>query len=309
MAAFYAAFFAFAGIQMPYLPVWLEAKGLDAGEIGLVLAVPTVIRVVAMPFAIRLIDRRFVLTSALTVTAALGAVGYAAMGTALGFPAIIAANVAIAIVSSPVLPLADSYGLRGLNARGLAYGPVRLWGSVAFVFANMAGGVFLAVLGAADLIWVLTATMAVTAVVTLLLPRTPDAAGIASKKPAGRTLWRSGLFVTVVVGASLIQASHAVMYGFVTLQWSAKGLDGTAIGLLWAIGVVAEILLFAASRRAILRIGAINMILLGAFRRYVALDRHGVRFTRGAIADVAMPPWIVVRRHASRRHARAGAPR
>jgi PPP family 3-phenylpropionic acid transporter len=263
MAMFYAAFFAFTGIQMPYLPAWLEAKALDARQIGIVLAVPMLLRVVAVPFATRLIDRRFAPKAALTLAAALGAAGYAAMGTASGFVAILAAYAAISIVYSPVLPLADSYGLRGLNARGLAYGPVRLWGSVAFIFANMAGGVFLAVLGAADLVWVLTAAMAVVAIVALLLP--PDAAGKAEKKPATAGLWRSGLFVTVVVGASLIQASHAVMYGFGTLQWSARGLDGTAIGLLWAIGVVAEILLFAVSGRVTARIGAIGMILLGAF--------------------------------------------
>src|ERR1700676_3658004 len=48
MATFYAAFFAFSGIQMPYLPAWLEAKGLDAREIGIVLAAPMLIRVVVV---------------------------------------------------------------------------------------------------------------------------------------------------------------------------------------------------------------------------------------------------------------------
>jgi MFS transporter, PPP family, 3-phenylpropionic acid transporter len=264
MAMFYAAFFAFAGIQMPYLPAWLEAKGLDARQIGIVLAVPMLIRVVAVPFATRLIDRRFDHKTALTLAAALSAAGYAAMGTAFGFAAIVAAYAAISIAYSPVLPLADSYGLRGLNARGLTYGPVRLWGSVAFIFANMAGGVVLATLGAGELIWVLTGAMAVIGAVTLLLPRTFDAAAGAVKKPAPGGLWRSGLFVAVVVGASLIQASHAVMYGFATLQWSADGLGGTSIGILWAIGVAAEILLFAVSGRAIARLGAIEMILLGA---------------------------------------------
>src|SRR5437588_4792985 len=67
MAMFYAAFFAFNGIQLPYLPVWLEAKGLDARQIGIVLAAPMLMRVVAVPFATRLIDRRFATTTALTV--------------------------------------------------------------------------------------------------------------------------------------------------------------------------------------------------------------------------------------------------
>src|ERR1700691_2857273 len=98
MAMFYAAFFAFSGIQMPYLPAWLAAKGLDGGEIGIELAVPMLIRVVAVPFAIRLIDRRFVHKTALTVAAALSAVGYAVMGTAVCVLAIAAAYVAISIV-------------------------------------------------------------------------------------------------------------------------------------------------------------------------------------------------------------------
>jgi PPP family 3-phenylpropionic acid transporter len=53
----------------------------------------------------------------------------------------------------------------------------------------------------------------------------------------------------VALGASLIQASHAVFYGFSTLDWTAKGLSGTAVGALWALGVAAEIVLFALSPR------------------------------------------------------------
>jgi MFS transporter, PPP family, 3-phenylpropionic acid transporter len=263
MATFYAAFYLFAGIQMPYLPAWLQARGLEAREIGIVLAAPMLIRIVAVPLATRLIDRHGEMQIALAAAATLGAAGYAVMGFAGGFIAILAAYAAISVASAPVMPLADSYGLRGLRARGVAYGPVRLWGSVAFVLANMAGGVLLSRLGAGHLVWVLAATMAATAVATWRLPRSPDGAAAAPRKSASGGLWRSGVFVAVIVGASLIQASHAVLYGFVTLQWTMKGLDGTTIGLLWAIGVVAEILLFAVSARVVASVGAVEMILLG----------------------------------------------
>ncbi len=263
MATFYAAFFLFSGIQMPYLPAWLQARGLGDREIGIVLAAPMLIRIVAVPFATRLVDRHGEVQIALAAAATLGAAGYAVMGFAGGFIAILAAYAAFSLVSAPLLPLADSYGLRGLRARGLAYGPVRLWGSVAFVLANLAGGTLLSRLGAGHLVWALTATMAATAVATWQLPRSPDGAVVATRKPASGGLWRSGMFVAVITSASLIQASHAVLYGFVTLQWTMKGLDGTAIGLLWALGVVAEILLFAVSRRVIAHVGAIEMILLG----------------------------------------------
>ena len=67
----------------------------------------------------------------------------------------------------------------------------------------------------------------------------------------------------MVLGASLIQASHSVFYGFSTLQWSARGISGPAIGALWALGVVAEVLLFAFSGRVVGAIGATRMIMLG----------------------------------------------
>jgi MFS transporter, PPP family, 3-phenylpropionic acid transporter len=53
----------------------------------------------------------------------------------------------------------------------------------------------------------------------------------------------------IAIGASLVQASHAVYYGFATLDWTGKGLSGIAVGALWALGVAAEIVLFALSPR------------------------------------------------------------
>ena len=66
---------------------------------------------------------------------------------------------------------------------------------------------------------------------------------------ANLALLRSPAFLAIAAAASLIQASHALYYGFSTLDWTAAGFDGSAIGSLWAIGVIAEIILFAVSGR------------------------------------------------------------
>ena len=278
LATVYAGLFLFNGIQMPYLPAWLAGRGLDAREIGIVLAVPMLARILAVPLATRLIDRHAEAETAAAVAATLAAAAYAVMGFAHGFAAILAVYAAISVLSSPVLPLTDSLGLRGLKARGLAYGPVRLWGSVAFIVANLGGGAVLGAWGAGALVWALTAAMAATAAAAWRLPRSADGGAdggrAAARTSIGSGLWRFPAFVATVVGASLIQASHAVLYGFATLQWTGKGIGGTAIGLLWALGVVAEIVLFAASARIIARLGGANMILiggLGAVVRWTAM--------------------------------------
>ena len=73
LGLFYAAYFLFGGIQLPFFPLWLEAKGLDAGTIGIVIAVPMIARIVAVPIITRLADRRRAIKATLVIIAAVGA--------------------------------------------------------------------------------------------------------------------------------------------------------------------------------------------------------------------------------------------
>src|SRR5437764_6493182 len=84
VAAFYAALFVTLGVQLPFLPVWLAAKGLDASAIGLVLAVPMILRVFAIPLAARGADRRDALRGTIVIAAMVAVVGYGALGFAQG---------------------------------------------------------------------------------------------------------------------------------------------------------------------------------------------------------------------------------
>lgn len=263
LSAFYAAFFLYGGITLPFLPVWLESKGLDAREIGIVLAAPLVVRLVVVPISTRLADRFALLRSTLVAISIVSVAGFAVVGLSDGFLMILAAMSLASVFATPILPLADAYALRGLGERRRAYGPVRLWGSVSFIAANLAGGVMLELAGAGNLIWVLVAAQALTALTALLLVPQPPRPGPVTEAAQRRSLWRVPIFVAVVMSASLIQASHAVLQGFATLQWTARGLEGPAIGALWSIGVVAEIVLFAMSGRVVAKMGALPMIAFG----------------------------------------------
>ena len=66
------------------------------------------------------------------------------------------------------------------------------------------------------------------------------------------------------MAASLVQSSHAAYYGFSTIAWKAAGFDGVAIGALWALGVIAEIVLFALSGRLPHSFGAVPLLMVGA---------------------------------------------
>ena len=248
LSALYAALFVLSGVQLPFFPVWLKAKGLDAATIGLVLAVPMVVRVAAIPFATRAADRRDALRATIVLACAFSVAGFALLGFADSVPAIFAAYALASLAFTPIMPLTDAYALKGLAARGRAYGPVRLWGSASFILGTFAAGFAADAFAPRHLIWLIVGAAILMAVAALTLAPLAGGAAPAEQAPPRRLLG-DRTFMAVVAAASLIQASHAVYYGFSALAWRAQGLDGAAIAALWALGVIAEIVLFAVQAR------------------------------------------------------------
>jgi PPP family 3-phenylpropionic acid transporter len=248
LSAYYAASFALIGIQMPFFPVWLEAKGLDAAEIGLILAAPAFVRVVAVPLLTRFADRHGALRGALVAASFAAAIGYVAVGLSNGAFAILIALSIASIAYTPIFALSDALTLKSLKVHGGSYGGIRLWGSAAFIAANLGAGLLLDVVSPVHLIWAIAGSAIVAALVSLWiapLQAVPPAADV----PPSAPLWRNPGFLSVIAAAALVQSSHAMFYGFSTIDWKAAGFDGATIGLLWAIGVIAEIVLFAMSGR------------------------------------------------------------
>jgi MFS transporter, PPP family, 3-phenylpropionic acid transporter len=273
LALFYAASFAAIGLWMPLFPLWLTARGLDAQLIGLVLALPMAVRVVAIPLATREADRRDALRGTLMLLSVAAAAVYPVLAFVEGPLAIAIVIVLGSIVWTPVVPLTDAFALKGLPLRGKAYGPVRLWGSAAYVAASLTAGLLIDLVQGRHLIWFLSAAMIIIGVASLALARlelAPLELAPLDLAPAPPHSQRPKLFLripgllAVALAASLIQASHAVYYGFSTLDWRAAGLDGTTIGALWGIGVVAEIALFALSARLPARISPAILLAIGA---------------------------------------------
>jgi PPP family 3-phenylpropionic acid transporter len=265
LIAFYTAQFVVIGIQIPFFPVWLDARGFDARAIGLVLAASRIAPVLVIPVATRLADRFGAVRGTLIATVAVAIVAYAAAALADGLILIAAAAVIGSVAFSMTFPLGDAYSLRALAERGRSYGSVRMWGSAAFIAANVAGGVILGLIAPASLIWLLLGTYGATLVAAIGLARpSADVTSHPTEATVHGPLWKSPAFIAVALASALIQSSHAVFYGFSALDWAAQGLSGTTIGLLWAIGVTAEIGLFAWSGRLPRAIGPAELVCIGA---------------------------------------------
>jgi PPP family 3-phenylpropionic acid transporter len=222
-----------------------------------------IVRVLTVPFIAREVDRRNALQLAILIASLASVTIYAALGFAASAVVITIGFIAASIAFTPIMPLTEAYALQELHRRDRAYGPVRLWGSVSFIAATIGAGYLADLIAPGQLIWVIVAMLAVNAAGALGLPPTTPHPPVEDAPRASRLL-REPAFIAVIAAAGLIQASHATFYGFSTLDWKAAGFGGVTIGLLWSIGVVAEIILFALSARLPPFLGPTNLLLIGA---------------------------------------------
>ncbi len=269
---FFGAVFLAYGVIVPYFPVWLHARGLTPVEISIVTAAPLFVRVLFTPAVLLLADRlqdyRGVVLAMAWCAAAL-ALGVSAVS---GFWAILLVGVTFLLAIGTCLPLVETIAVAGVRSAGLDYGHMRLWGSITFIVANFAGGVLIEALGGGFGIWLIVFAAALTVWAAHLLP------AAAERVPAPAILlgaggWRtsvpvrllcSRLFLLFLVAIGCTHGAHATFYTFGALHWQAQGLSAVWVGTLWAIGVAAEVILFACSAPVVRLFGPAQLIVAGA---------------------------------------------
>ncbi len=265
---YYVAMFGTVGVMGPFLPVWLQSRALDPQEIGVVMAALAWTRVVVNPVAAHVADttgRR----KRLALLAASGAcVGFAVATEAYGFFAVLAALTFTAACQGPVLPVGENLCLLTIRARGLEYGRLRSWGSVAFIAVVTAAGFWLETAPADHIVYMLIAgwlmiLAAVACLPDLRSPPRPRSERGFRAAPAWRLL-RDGRFQLVLGAAAANMGAHAVLNSFSSIHWLEAGISESQIGYLWSVGVVAEIILFWASAPIVRRLGPGWLMVLGA---------------------------------------------
>lgn len=266
VSLFYGALFSVTGVQLPFFPVWLDWRGMTAQDIAFIGALPMLARVIAAPLFAHLADRSGRHRQVLIWVAWSGCAALMLLGLARGFWTIFALSLAFAVVWTAVIPLTETIAVAGVRAAGLDYGHMRVWGSLTFVAANFAGGLLLDGTGPWAAIWLIATLAAATALAALVMPA-PPMTGVAHSRPSLRSafgLVREPVFLTFLVATGAVQAAHAVFYTFGTLHWRASGLSAAWCGGLWAIGIVAEILLFTFSAHVLRAIEPVRLMCVGA---------------------------------------------
>lgn len=261
LALFYVGLFGAVGFHLPFWPVWLKDQGLTAGEIGVLLAVTFFTKILTNPAVGHWVDRRGDRRWPMVLLSAGSALSFALYGLADGFWSLLAVTVLAGGFFASMMPVGDNLTMIYAMRQKLDYGQIRLWGSLAFIVAASGGGWLLEGRPSGLVLWLITGGLVLTWAACLAVPDIRTRHDDSAPQPIGPLLGNR-LYLLFLLCASLLQASHMIYYGFATLHWQDAGLPGWLIGLLWAEGVVAEIVLFAFSGRVVAALGPVQLLLL-----------------------------------------------
>ena len=265
LSGFYFFYFALLGSAAPFLGLYFDHLGFSAARIGELVAIPMLMRCVAPNLWGWLGDA----TGQRLMIVRLGAVC-----TLLSFSLIfygksyawLALVMALhAFFWHAVLPQFEVITLAHLREQASRYSQIRLWGSIGFIVAVVGLGALFERLGL-DVYPV--AVMAVMVGIVISSIWVPDAVPEQRPELDGqggflRQLCRPGV-LAFFVSVGLMQVSHGPYYTFFSIHLEALGYGRSTIGMLWALGVVAEILLFLVMAALLARF-SLRQVLLASF--------------------------------------------
>lgn len=243
LSSHYFFYFAVLGALLPYFGLYLQSLSFSPVEIGQLLAVLLATKIIAPNLWGWLADRsgqsiRWVrLATGLSLVMALGLLWFEQ------FWGVLITTLFFSFFWHASLPQFESYTFGCLGDEKHRYGEIRLWGSIGFIIAVLAIGWQLEHFSVRWLPWDLLLLLLVVWLTTYLV------------KDGSRTVAHDTAldFMTVVkqpavwgllLVSFLVQMSHGVYYAFFTIHLSGLGYDKTIIAWLWALGVIAEVLVF-----------------------------------------------------------------
>ena len=240
----YAAMYAAYGVASPFLPAFVNSRGIAPEELGLVLGTGTAVRLASAPLAGRIGDLLEALRTVLVLCIALAAFTTLGYLPARGFWWFLAISAMQAIALAPMTVLADALALGAAKRERFEYGWVRGTGSAAFIVGTLAAGQAVAAAGLGVIVGLQASLLGLAALAAALVPEIPHPPAAHAERESVISLLRLPVFRYVVLIAALVLGSHAMHDAFAMIRWRAAGIGATTGSVLWSEAVLAEVVVF-----------------------------------------------------------------
>lgn len=266
IAVYFAAMYSVSGVSMPYLNLWFASHGLSIGEIAIIAAINPLVRMVAGPSIALAADLTRAHRTLLIACGCGWAAAWLLQSASTSFRVALAAQALVTTMAAGVTPLTEAIAVLAARGHGIDYGRVRVWGSVSFIAASIAGGWLVDWRGIGAVIWLMAGCAIATAVAGFWLPKVEAGIAAARRITLADTyaLVSAPQFLLFLAAAGLTQSAHATLYVFGVIHWQALGISNGWCGALWAISVLVEIGIFLWGSTYLGRLSPVALMGLGA---------------------------------------------
>jgi PPP family 3-phenylpropionic acid transporter len=242
-ALFFFAYYGYIGVFSPYASLYFADKGITAAQIGVLMSLMQVMRIFGPNLWGWVADHTRRRVRVLRLTSIAAALAFCAMFWGQTFAFFFVAMVLLNLFTSAQGPLSEALMLSAMRGDLTHYGRLRLWGSVGFIAAVTVSGQLLDRYGIGLVLWISLALLALVAFAAAGM-REDGAVPHAHDTPSVRELLKRREVLAFFVSTFLMIAAHASLYVFYSLYLAQIGYSKTVIGLMWSLGVVAEIAFF-----------------------------------------------------------------
>lgn len=263
LSILYFVYFGLLGVMAPYLSLYLEGEGYSLLEIGQLLSILMVTKMIAPMVWGSLADKYNKSVLLVRIGSFMTLLGYIGFFWADEFWSIALVIVLYSFFWNAILPQIEVLTLYNLAEKRNQYSRIRLWGSVGFICSVVLCGWLFEKLSVALFPYILLLLILAIFGVSLLRYRevrcesSNQIGGIAFKTQ----LFRPWVLVFFVV-SFLLQVSHGAYYTYFSIYLSSLDYSKTQIGWLWALGVMAEVLMFVIMHRWLKRSTIENIMLI-----------------------------------------------
>ncbi|MEC5216316.1 PPP family 3-phenylpropionic acid transporter [Actimicrobium sp. GrIS 1.19] len=237
---FFFAYYGYIGVFSPYASLFFSGRGMSATEIGILLSLMQVMRIFGPNLWGWVADLSQARVQVLRFTAAAALAAFCGMFFGHSFWYFFAVMASVNLFTGAQAPLSEALMLTEMRGDLTHYGKLRLWGSVGFIAAVTAAGELLDHFGIDHMPLIAAALLALVLFASLRL-RDSDHVTTAHAATSMRELLKRREVVAFFVSAFLMIAAHASLYVFYSLYLAQLGYSKTVIGMMWSLGVLAEI--------------------------------------------------------------------
>lgn len=269
LASFYFFYFAVLGGFMPYWGLYLQQLQFSPAAIGQLMAILMATRIIAPNFWGYVADRTGKRLQMVRAGAFLLMFFWLGVFFTESFWPLAFVLLGYSFFQNAILAQFEAVTIAHLGAQRELYSRLRLWGSVGFIVTGASLGMLFDVISVS---WLPLCLLACAAATWLASLQVPD---IATPTRAHRheeffTILKRPVVVAFLLAHFLLQLSHAPYYSFYSIYLEQHGYSRSAIGWLWALAVLAEVIAFTQMHRWLPRFGEqkimVASLLLSALR-------------------------------------------